>query len=107
MMKFGQIYLRNMKKIKYSIASEKDLANIFIIIYQDKQNVAKEYLLKIKDYIELLKTSPEMGKNCIESGFNRDCRVVYYKNYTILYKIYKTHISIKRVLNSKQNYKGK
>jgi len=107
MMKFGQIYLRNMKKIKYSIASEKDLANIFIIIYQDKQNVAKEYLLKIKGYIELLKTSPEMRKDCIESGFNRDCRVLYYKNYTILYKIYKTHISIKRVLNSKQNYKGK
>ena len=96
-----------MKKIKYSNISQKDLATIFIRIYADKPNIAKEYLSKIKNYIELLELNPEMGKDCKESGFNRDCRVLYYKNYTILYKNLKTHISIKRVLSSKQNNKGK
>ena len=48
-----------------------------------------------------------MGKDCKESGFKRDCRVLYYKNYTILYKVNINHITIKRVINTKQNYKGK
>ena len=96
-----------MKKIKYTKTSQKDLAKIFVIIYTDKPLSAKEYLLKIKEYIELLEMNPEMGKDCKESGFNRDCRVLYYRNYTILYKINKTHISVKRIINTKQNYKGK
>ena len=95
-----------MIKLKYTKRSNKDLEAIFIVIYQDKQNSAREYLLKIKNYIALLEENPEMGKDCKESGFNRECRVLYYKNYTILYKIYKTHISIKRVLSSKQKIKG-
>jgi plasmid stabilization system protein ParE len=95
-----------MKKIKYLKASILDLENIFQIIYNDKQNAAKEYLVKLKKFIELLEMNPKMGKDCWESGFNRDCRVIYYKNYIILYKVNKTYISIKRVLSSKQNNKG-
>ena len=106
MKKFGQTYLQNMIKIKYLKASQNDLADIFTLIYKDKPNSAKEYLLKIKKYIELLEENPEMGKDCKESGFHRDCRVLYYKNYTILYTINKTYISIKRILSSKQNNKG-
>jgi len=107
MKKFGKIYLQNMKKIKYTKTSQNDLAKIFILIYADKPVSAKEYLLKIKEYIELLEINPQMGLDCKEKGYNRDCRVLFYGNYTILYKINKTHISIQRVINTKQNYKGK
>ena len=96
-----------MKIIKIDKKAKKDLDIIFEIIYADKPNAAKTYLKKILSYIQLLKQSPEMGKRCQESGFKRECRVLYYKNYTILYKVYKTHISIKRIINTKQNYKGK
>ena len=83
-----------------------DLEDIFKVIALDKPMAANEYIEKLRKYINLLSITPEMGKDCRKSGFNRDCRVLFYKNYTILYKIYKTHISIKRVLSSKQNYKG-
>ena len=93
--------------IKYSKQSQIDLENIYNLILKDKKSAADNFINKIDYYLSLLKTSPEMGKDCKESGFNRDCRVLYYKNYTILYKLYQTHITIIRVLNSKQNYKGK
>ena len=96
-----------MTSIKYDKKATSDLEKIYLLILKDKKSAADNFVNKIDKYLSLLLTSPEMGKDCKESGFNRDCRVLYYKNYTILYKIYKTHISIKRVLNSKQNYKGK
>jgi len=92
--------------IKYDKKASQDLENIYLTILQDKKSVADRFVNKIDNYILLLKTNPKMGKDCKESGFNRDCRVLYYKNYTILYKINTTHISIKRILSSKQNNKG-
>ena len=96
-----------MRSIKLDKIALRDLEDIFQVISQDKPTSANEYMEKIRSYIKLLETSPKMGKDCKESGFNRDCRVLFYGNYTILYKIYKAHISIKRVLNSKKIYKGK
>ena len=96
-----------MISIRYSKNAEIDLENIYNIIVKDKKRAADNFINEIDRYISLLETMPEMGKDCRKSGFNRDCRVLYYKNYTILYKINKTHISIKRILSSKQNYKGK
>ena len=95
-----------MISIRLDTKALKDLEQIFYIISLDKPMAASAYVEKIRDYIKLLSITPEMGKDCKESGFNRECRVLYYKNYTILYKIYKTHISIKRVLSSKQKIKG-
>ena len=103
-------YLQNLEvsmiSIKYDKKATLDLEEIYLTILKDKKSAADSFVNKIDSYILLLKTNPEMGKDCKESGFNRDCRVLYYKNYTILYKIYENHISIKRILNSKQNYKG-
>ena len=96
-----------MKKIKYTKVSQNDLSDIFTLIYADKPLSAKEYLLKLKEYIELLGISPEMGVDCKKKGYKRECRALFYGNYTVFYKIYQTHISIQRVINSKQNYKGK
>ena len=95
-----------MALIKYDKKATFDLESIYLLILKDKKNAADEFVNQIDKYISLLEENPEMGKDCKESGFNRDCRVLYYKNYTILYKIYKTHISINRILSSKQNNKG-
>jgi len=95
-----------MTSVRYDKQASRDLEKLYLIILEDKKSAADRFINKIDNYLSLLKTNPEMGKDCKESGFKRDCRVLYYKNYTILYKIYKTHISIKRVLSSKQNYKG-
>jgi len=96
-----------MIKIKYTKISNEDLEKIFISIYADKPNSAKEYLIEMKKYIELLSINPKMGKDCKEKGFKKDCRVLIYDgSYMILYKIYANHINIQRVINTKQNYKG-
>ena len=96
-----------MIKIKYTKIASKDLDKIFSIIYEDKPTSAKVYLLKMKAYIELLALNPFMGKDCYEKGFKKECRVVVYDgNYMIFYKIYTRHITIQRILNTKQNYKG-
>jgi len=91
--------------IKYDLRAIRDLELIYENIFKDKESVAKNFIDKIDDFISLLSINPELGKDCRKKGLERDCRVLYFENYTILYKIYKTHISIKRVLNSKQNIK--
>jgi len=96
-----------MTLIKYDKKATLDLEEIYIIISEDKKSAADTFINKIDQYISLLEINPEMGKDCKQSGFNRECRVLIYGNYTILYKINKTHISIKRIINTKQNYKGK
>ena len=107
MKRFGIDFLQNMIKIKYTKNANKDLDKIFITIYKDKPTSAKEYLLKMKAYVELLGTNPFMGQDCHEKGLKKECRVlVYDKHYMIVYKVYTRHISIQRILNTKQNYKG-
>jgi len=93
--------------IKYDKKATLDLEEIYITILKDKKSAADAFINKIDKYISLLGINPKMGKDCKESGLERECRVLFYGNYTILYKINKTHISIKRVINTKQNYKGK
>ena len=96
-----------MTTIKYTKNANKDLDNIFINIYKDKPQSAKEYLLKMKAYVELLGINPFMGKDCRQKGFKKDCRVIIYDaHYMIFYKITTQHITIQRVVNTKQNYKG-
>ena len=96
-----------MLSIRVSKKAKTDLDEIFNLILLDKPMVAKEYIAKLLEYMQLLKLNPEMGIDCKQKGFNRDCRVLYYGNYTILYRVAISHISIQRVINTKQNYKGK
>ena len=92
--------------IKYNKKAITDLENIYLKISEDKKSIANKFIHEINEFILLLKINPEMGKDCQKKGLKQDCRILFYRNYTILYKINKTHISIKRVINTKQNYKG-
>ncbi len=95
-----------MTLIRYNKKALKDLDDIYLSIAKDKKSVADEFINQIDDYISLLNANPKMGKDCHKKGLTRDCRALIYGNYMILYKIYANHISIQRVINTKQNYKG-
>lgn len=90
--------------VKLSKLALKDLENIFEIISKDKPSTASEYIERIRSFMKLLEINPKMSMDCKDKVQNKDCRVLFYENYTILYKIYESHISIKRVINTKQNY---
>jgi len=92
--------------IKYDKNAINDLDNIYLTIAKDKVSVAKKFVNDVDEYILLLKTNPEMGIECKNKGIEQECRVLIYGNYMILYKIHKNYISIKRIINTKQNYKG-
>ena len=96
-----------MISIKYNKKALEDLDSIYINIAKDKKSVADSFINKIDNFISLLKANPFMGKDCHEKGLKKECRVlVYDKHYMIVYKVYTRHISIQRILNTKQNYKG-
>ena len=92
--------------IKYDKNAIQDLDNIYLTIAKDKKSAAIKFIDDIDKYILLLKINPELGMDCRKKGLNRDCRVLVYRSYMILYKIYKNHISIKRIINTKQHNKG-
>ncbi len=95
-----------MISIRYNKKAKDDLENIYLTIRKDKKSVADEFIGKIDEYILLLSSNPKMGKECRYKGLKQDCRVLFFKSYMIVYGLYKTHISIKRIINTKQNYKG-
>ena len=66
-----------MTLIKYDKKAALDLEELYVVVAQDKKSAADKFINAIDKYV------------------------------SFLYKIYKTHISVKRVINSKQNYKGK
>ena len=96
-----------MTLIKYSKRALADLESIYLTIFKDKKSVADNFINKIDNYIALLESNPFMGKDCRKKGFKKDCRVIIYDaHYMIFYKITTQYITIQRVVNTKQNYKG-
>ena len=64
-----------------------------------------EYINKLKAYIELLQSNPQMGVECKNKNINQDCRILIYGNYLIFYTIDSSNVNIKRILSSRTNYK--
>lgn len=92
-----------MPKIRYTKKAKSDLDGIFANIFQDKQDAAVEYIYKIKEFIALLQSNQFMGIECKHKGFNRDCRMLIFKNYLVQYKVFDDYVNIIRIRNSKQN----
>lgn len=96
-----------MLEIVYSQKSKDDLISLFENIQKDKPEAAKAYAKKLKEYIELLKTNPNMGQSCKNKSLSIDCKVVIFKSHLIFYSINENEIYILRVKNAKENYKTK
>jgi plasmid stabilization system protein ParE len=95
-----------MLSIEYSYNAVTDVENIFTSILKDKPIAANEYITKLENYIDLLKTNAQMGVRCKNRGVDFDCRVLVYDSYKIFYQNSDEIVYILRIVNSKQNSKN-
>ena len=91
-----------MLEIKYTKTAFNDLDKIFKLIFEDKKNVAIEYINKLRKYIKLLEKNPYMGVDCKNKHINKKCRIIIFENYNIYYSIEKNYIKILKIINAKQ-----
>ncbi|MCT7516365.1 type II toxin-antitoxin system RelE/ParE family toxin [Aliarcobacter cryaerophilus] len=91
-----------MLEIKYTKTAFNDLDKIFKLIFEDKKNVAIEYINKLRKYIKLLEKNPYMGVDCKNKHINKKCRIIIFENYNIYYSIEKDYIKILKIINAKQ-----
>lgn len=91
-----------MLEIKYTKTAFNDLDKIFKLIFEDKKNVAIEYINKLRKYIKLLEENPYMGVDCKNKHINKKCRIIIFENYNIHYSIEKDYIKILKIINAKQ-----
>jgi plasmid stabilization system protein ParE len=91
-----------MLEIKYTKTAFNDLDKIFKLIFEDKKNVAIEYINKLRKYIKLLEENPYMGVDCKNKHINKKCRIIILESYNIYYSIEKDYIKILKIINAKQ-----
>ncbi|WP_066408036.1 type II toxin-antitoxin system RelE/ParE family toxin [Aliarcobacter skirrowii] len=93
-----------MLEIKYTKTAFNDLDKIFKLIFEDKKNVAIEYINKLRKYIKLLEKNPYMGVDCKNKNknINKKCRIIIFESYNIYYSIEKDYIKILKIINAKQ-----
>ena len=91
-----------MLEIKYTKTAFNDLDKIFKLIFEDKKNVAIEYINKLRKYIKLLEKNPYMGVDCKNKHLNKKCRIIIFESYNIYYSIEKDYIKILKIINAKQ-----
>ena len=66
-----------MLEIKYTKTAFNDLDKIFKLIFEDKKNVAIEYINKLRKYIKLLEENPYMGVDCKNKNIkNYKCKTI-------------------------------
>ena len=91
-----------MLEIKYTKTAFNDLDKIFKLIFEDKKNIAIEYINKLRKFIKLLKENPYMGVDCKNKNINKKCRIIIFESYNIYYSIEKDYIKILKIINAKQ-----
>ena len=91
-----------MLEIKYTKTAFNDLDKIFKLIFEDKKNIAIEYINKLRIYIKLLEENPYMGVDCKNKKINKKCRIIIFESYNIYYSIEKDYIKILKIINAKQ-----
>ena len=91
-----------MPEIKYTKTAFNDLDKIFKLIFEDKKNVAIEYINKLRKYIKLLEENPYMGVDRGGSRIIKKCRIIIFESYNIYYSIEKDYIKILKIINAKQ-----
>ncbi|MEA3241692.1 MAG: type II toxin-antitoxin system RelE/ParE family toxin [Pseudomonadota bacterium] len=70
-------------------------------IAKDKPTVALDWVDKIFQKVDILKSSPELGRVVAEIR-RKDVRELIFGNYRVIYRVEKTSISIFTVRHGKQ-----
>ncbi len=70
---------------------------------EDTGGTAKSYMRKLVDYVDILETMPELGKNMEYIISNYEIRQLTYEKHRIIYHIKGNDIVILSVLHTKLN----
>ncbi len=88
-------------KIIWSPLAIDKTSEIAEYIAKDKPTAAEEWVDKIFQKVDILKSSPEIGKVVPEIR-RKDIRELIFGNYRIIYRVEKASISILTVRHGKQ-----
>ncbi|MBN2402745.1 MAG: type II toxin-antitoxin system RelE/ParE family toxin [Spirochaetes bacterium] len=88
-------------KIIWSPLAIERASEIVDYIAQDKPSAAINWIDTVFSKVELLASSPEMGRVVPEIG-NNQFRELIYGNYRIIYRFYKKQISVLTIRHGKQ-----
>ena len=88
-------------KIVWSPLAIDKTSEIAEYISKDKPSVAKNWVNKIFQKVDILKSTPELGRVVPEIE-RKDIRELIFGNYRIICRIGKTSISILTIRHSKQ-----
>ncbi len=88
-------------KIIWSPLAINRTAEIVEYISKDKPTIAQNWVEKIFEKVNLLKSSPELGRIVPETK-RKDVRKLLSGNYRIIYRIEKTNIFILSIRHGKQ-----
>lgn len=90
-------------RIIWSNKSLADIENIFNYIKLDNKKKAGEFILEIREKINLLKDFPEIGKCSALFNENNNIReFVLHKNYLVSYKVKKEEIQVLQVWQARK-----
>ena len=68
---------------------------------EDTEETAKSYMRRLVDYVDILETMPELGKNMEYIISNYEIRQLIYKKHRIIYHIKENDIVILSVLHTR------
>ncbi len=86
------------------IWTDNAISHITEFIDETKENteeISKAYMRKLIDYIDILETMPELGKNIKFVVSNYEIRQLIYKKHRIIYHIKENDIVILSVLHTR------
>ena len=68
---------------------------------EDTEETAKSYMRRLVDYVDILETMPELGKNMEYIISNYEIRQLIYKKHRIVYHIKENDIVILSILHTR------
>ena len=79
-----------------------DLESIWDFIKRDSEYYASQFIERIIDAVENLKTFPEMGRNVPEAE-SENIRELLFNNYRIIYQVETERVLILTILHAARN----
>jgi len=90
-----------MKKIRLSRLAHLDLVEIWVYVAEDNLDAADQLVHMIDDGINLLTTSPEIGR--MRNEIIKNMRSFPVGNYIVFYRITSKYVEIIRILHGSRD----
>lgn len=86
--------------------AKKHLTNFIDNAREDTQTLAKNYILKLVDYANMLEDMKYLGVKLNIYKDNENIRQLIYKSHRIIYMVQEEQVYIVAVLNAKMDFKN-